>query len=140
MTELTRTRPVGFDIEWRVILRNGSKPLDHRVAVVQVADGSGLILVIQIHPMSRMLSIVSSTVFGKNLYRFPKEASGMFPFSCTSVLISFQELIENEEIPKLGVNITSRHIHRLESKADYVQTTGQNYSKIMGFWRRTSSN
>lgn len=101
-------------MEWRVVLRRGQTPSNRRVAVVQVADGSGVILVIQIHPMSRRFSNIPSSIMNKNSYRLPKEASGTFPFSCTApVLIGLQELIENEDIPKLGVNISSTHIHSL---------------------------
>lgn len=130
-------------MEWRVILRRGKSPYNHRVAVVQVADASGMILVIQIHPMSRKFSNIPSSILDKNLYRLPKEASGTFPFSCSApVLIGLQELIENAEIPKLGVNITSTDIHsllRILFKADYVQTTGRNYLTITVSWRKISS-
>ncbi|KAF8624705.1 hypothetical protein AX17_007036 [Amanita inopinata Kibby_2008] len=75
-----KSGPLGFDLEWRVLFTrrtaNGASvtQYDRRVAVVQIADTAGLILVVQVHPMSR----------------FPKK---------------LQELIENPDIPKLGVNI-----------------------------------
>jgi hypothetical protein len=101
-------------MEWRVVLRRGQSSSNRRVAVVQVADGSGMILVIQIHPMSRKFSNIPSSILNKILCRLPKEASGTLPFGCTApVLIGLQELIENEDIPKLGVNISSIHIHSL---------------------------
>jgi len=71
--------PIAFDMEWRLLIRrakNAAKAtlIDRRTAVVQVADSTGLILVIQIYNMSR------------------------FP-------IKLQSLLENPEIPKIGVNI-----------------------------------
>ncbi|KAF8809416.1 ribonuclease H-like protein [Phlegmacium glaucopus] len=71
--------PVALDIEWRLyfVRPKGAASttlLERRAAVVQIADSSGLILVIQIYSMSR------------------------FP-------IKLQSLIENHEIPKIGVNI-----------------------------------
>ncbi|PFH48934.1 hypothetical protein AMATHDRAFT_5354 [Amanita thiersii Skay4041] len=76
LVETLKRGPVGFDMEWRVDLKLRRDEQDQRVAVVQVADSNGLILVLQIHRMSR----------------FPKK---------------LQELIENDEIPKLGVNISN---------------------------------
>ncbi|KAF8625076.1 hypothetical protein AX15_005558 [Amanita polypyramis BW_CC] len=71
--------PLGFDLEWRVLWArraNGqsARPNERRTAIVQLADMTGLILVVQIYGMSR----------------FPKK---------------LQELIENPNVPKLGVNI-----------------------------------
>ncbi|PFH48933.1 hypothetical protein AMATHDRAFT_64292 [Amanita thiersii Skay4041] len=48
--------PVGFDLEWRVLfmrLRGQTIMQSNRVAVVQIADSTGLILVLQIYGMSR---------------------------------------------------------------------------------------
>ncbi|KAK2460873.1 hypothetical protein APHAL10511_007343 [Amanita phalloides] len=50
--------PVGFDLEWRVLWARranaaNATPHNRRTAVVQIADVSGLILVIQVHGMSR---------------------------------------------------------------------------------------
>ncbi|KAF8062457.1 ribonuclease H-like domain-containing protein [Lyophyllum atratum] len=75
--------PMALDMEWRVFFvrrggggasGGGSKVLERRTAVMQVADGRGLMLVVQVYGMDR----------------FPKK---------------LQALIENPDIPKLGVNI-----------------------------------
>jgi len=71
--------PIAFDMEWRLLFRRAkgaakSSLIERRTAVVQVADSSGLILVIQTYYMSR------------------------FP-------IELRSLLENPEIPKIGVNI-----------------------------------
>ena len=55
--------PIAFDMEWRLLfVRRKNTPsanlVDRRTAVVQVADSSGLILVIQIYNMSRMSSAI----------------------------------------------------------------------------------
>ncbi|TFK67625.1 ribonuclease H-like protein [Pluteus cervinus] len=45
--------PVAFDMEWRYFLRKGLPQKTNRVAVVQLADTKGMILVIQVYHMKR---------------------------------------------------------------------------------------
>ena len=96
-------------MEWRVIFRSpADKGQDRRVAIVQIADSSGLILVIQVHAMSRTFSTPSITfgTYGETLCRLSKETSGTLLSRCLYPLLNcLQELIENPKIPKLGVNI-----------------------------------
>jgi len=64
-------------MEWRVIFRSpGDKGQSRRVGVVQIADSSGLILVIQVHAMSRTFSVLLSVPMVKLSYRLSKKASG----------------------------------------------------------------
>lgn len=67
--------PIALDIEWRVffVRQNTAAPrtlLERRAAVVQVADSSGLILVIQVYCMSRMLSAATLLLYFPCLSQF----------------------------------------------------------------------
>jgi hypothetical protein len=58
----TSHRPLAFDIEWRVFFRRKSASstannVERRSSVVQLADTSGLILVIQVYDMPSLLHI-----------------------------------------------------------------------------------
>ncbi|KAG5653721.1 hypothetical protein H0H81_011128 [Sphagnurus paluster] len=82
--------PVAFDMEWRVFFARGAKVSERRTAVVQVADARGMMLVVQVHGMNRMYSLDVLRVVTECKTGFPK---------------ALQALIEDPEIPKLGVNI-----------------------------------
>ena len=57
---ITILSPLALDMEWRVFFRRqrnltSARALERRIAVVQVADTRGVILVVQVYGMTSML-------------------------------------------------------------------------------------
>ena len=66
--------PIALDLEWRLLFTRQYNTaswtvLKRRAAVVQVADSSGLILIIQVYNMSRMSAILFASRLTEMLVR-----------------------------------------------------------------------
>ncbi|KAK7683603.1 hypothetical protein QCA50_013441 [Cerrena zonata] len=67
--------PVGFDMEWRVLLRRGQSPSDRRTALIQLSD-SRMILLIQISSMKKFPQKVKEIIESPDIVKMGANIRG----------------------------------------------------------------
>ena len=109
------SRPLGFDLEWRIFFRKGMSPSERRTALIQLCD-TRTILLVHVSAMKSMLllglnfgSLVLPTLC---LQDFRRKSRSAFGSEYMIILLTFitQEILESSKVVKIGANILSESI------------------------------